>query len=282
MSSLTEMLAYHLLRLCSHSRHRRTNAEIAAEAANAIYDPETPRWFLSFLQGRLDYRAKTILDIGCGFGDLCRYVVETGAARAVGVDVDCSRIEVARRYAEAAGITSQTEFFCGDFVADFQPTDRFDIVLSLDAFEHVTDSFGCLRKANQVLKPGGLLATLFGPLWYSPNGGHMGGFTPIPWVHLIFPERVVLKVREEKYRPDQPAERYEEIPGHLSRMTVIRFQQSALAAGFRIRLLRLNPDKDILRSGLFHPLNQLVNAVPLLREVGALLLLAVLEKPLDL
>ncbi len=65
-------------------------------------------------------------------------------------------------------------------------------------------------------------------------------------------------------------------------MTVKRFQQSALAAGFRIRLLRLNPDKDVLCDGLFRPLNQLVNAVPVLREVGALLLLAVLEKPLDL
>lgn len=282
MRSPTERLAYRLLRLCSHSRHRQTNAEIAAEAANAAYDPETPRWFLSFLQGQVDYRGKDVLDIGCGFGDLCLYVALNGAKRAVGVDVDCLRIEGARRNAGAAGLTGQTEFCCCNFVTEFRPETLFDVVFSLDAFEHVTDTLGCLRRAYQVLRPGGLLATLFGPLWYSPNGGHMGGFTPIPWVHLIFPERVVLKVREEQYRPDQPAERYEDIPGHLSRMTVRRFQQSALAAGFRIRLLRLNPDKDVSRGDLFHPLNQLVNAVPVLRELGALLLLAVLERPFEL
>jgi hypothetical protein len=107
----------------------------------------------------------------------------------------------------------------------------------------------------------------------------MGGFTPIPWVHLLFPERAVLKVREEKYRPDQPAERYEDIPGHLSRMTVARFRAAALAAGFHLRLLRLNPDKDVSRGGLFRPANALINTVPLLRELGAQLLLAVLEKP---
>lgn len=279
MLSPAETLAYHLLRLFSHSRHRQTNAEIAAEAGNAAYDPETPRWFLSFLHGRLDYAGKRLLDIGCGFGDLCLYTLAHGAAHAAGVDVDCVRIEGARRNASAMNLASRTDFQCGDFVTEFQPSAQFDIVFSLDAFEHVTDSLGCLRKAHQVLRPGGLLATLFGPLWYSPNGGHMGGFTPIPWVHLLFPERAVLKVREEKYRPDQPAERYEDIPGHLSRMTVARFRAAALAAGFRLRLLRLNPDKDVSRGGLFRPANALINTVPLLRELGAQLLLAILEKP---
>lgn len=119
MWSPTEQLAYRLLRLCSHSRNRQTNAEIAAEAANATYDPETPRWFLSFLRDQVDYRGKDVLDIGCGFGDLCLYLALNGAERVVGVDVDCLRIEGARRNATAVNLTGQTAFYCCDFVTDW-------------------------------------------------------------------------------------------------------------------------------------------------------------------
>lgn len=278
MKAILESASYQLLRRLSHSRNRLTNAEIAAQAAQRPYDPETPNWFLGLAGKHIDYHGKTVLDIGCGYGDLCIWLAKTGADRAVGIDIDPIRIACAQKNAQVESVEPQVRFACTDFVGQYEPETHFDYVFSLDAFEHVVDIGGCLQKAYACLKSGGSLVTLFGPLWYSPYGAHMVEFTGVPWVHLMFPETVVLRVRTEYYRPDQPAERYEDVVGHLSRMTVERFRACALQAGFKLRQLRINPDKDYSRGGMFRPLNALINTVPILRELGAQLLLAILEK----
>jgi SAM-dependent methyltransferase len=279
MASIFDEAAYRLLRLLSHSRNCQTNAQITAQARRYAYDPDTPEWFMSFVSPHLDLHGKTVLDVGCGYGDLCVWLVEHGAAEGYGVDVDPLRVEAAQRLAVQRGVQDRVTLACADFVGHYQPDTQFDLVLSLDAFEHIPDPLACLRKIYSLLKPGGVLATLFGPLWYSPYGAHMWGFTPVPWIHLLFPESVVLRVRAECFRPDDPVKRYEEIVGSLSRMTVGRFRGYALAAGFRPRVFRLNPDKDINRGGLFRPFNHLINATPGLQELGAQMLLAVLERP---
>jgi len=37
-----------------------------------------------------------VLDLGCGFGKLCRYAIEQGAASVVGVDISTRMLEKAR------------------------------------------------------------------------------------------------------------------------------------------------------------------------------------------
>lgn len=279
MTSLPEAVAYRLFKLLSHPRNRLTEAQISAKAAQRDYQPAIPRWFLDFVDEYVDYRNKTVLDIGCGYGDLCIMLAKTAARRAVGVDVDQVRIDCARRNAKKEGVQQFLDFECADFVEDYTPVECFDLVFSLDALEHILDPLGCLRKAYNCLKKGGTLATLFGPLWWSPYGAHTFGFTRVPWVHILFPERVVLRVRAEYFRPDQVVERYEDIVGHLSRMTVGRFEQYAVGAGFKIRVFRVNPDKDRTRHGILRPINSVINATPILRELGSQLLLAILDKP---
>jgi SAM-dependent methyltransferase len=276
--SPVETVAYHLLKWFSHSRNRLTQPEISAHAAQRALDFETPRWFLDFANPYVDYRGQTVLDIGSGYGDLCIWLAKTGAAQVTGVEIDSVRTESARRQAAQEGLSAQVEFVCVDFVADFRPVSAYDLILSLDAFEHVVEIERCLQKAYHCLRPGGSLVTLFGPLWLSPYGAHMWGFTPVPWVHLLFPESVVMRLRRERYRPDEPADRYESIIGHLSRMTVERFHRSAVEAGFAIRVLRVNPDKDRRWGGWLRPFNALINRQPILREFGAQLLLAVLTR----
>jgi SAM-dependent methyltransferase len=279
MKSLSETVAYRSLKLLSHPRNRLTEDQISTKAAQRAYQPDTPRWFLELIGEYVDRRDKTVLDIGCGYGDLCIMLAKTGAKKAIGVDVDQVRIDYARRRAREEGVQGFLEFECADFVKDYAPVECSDLVLSLDAFEHILDPLDCLRKAYKCLKKSGTLATLFGPLWWSPYGAHMWGFTPVPWVHFLFPERVVLRVRAECYRPNQIVERYEDIVGHLNRMTVGRFERYAVEAGFKIRMLRVNPDKDRTRLGILRPINSVINATPILRELGSQLLLAILDKP---
>ena len=124
--------------------------------------------------------------------------------------------------------------------------------------------------------------TRFGPLWLSPSGAHMFDFTRVPWVHFLFPEKVVLRVRAKCFRPDQVAERYEDIVGHLNRITVRGFRQYAGAAGFRVRAFRVNPEKEVKWKGMLHPLNSALNLVPFLNELLSFSRLAVLDRPDEL
>ncbi len=271
-----DTLAYRLLKACAHDRCRRDAAAIARQLADLHHHGRRAVRLLDMLARFVDYRGKDVLEIGCGTGDLSIALAKAGAKRVIGVDIDRGRIEAATRKAGEEGVASIVSFHAADFVHDCMPMSPVDLVFSENAFEHILSPSECLGKVYACLRAGGVLATRFGPLWLSPYGAHAWEFTRLPWVHLLFPERVVLRVRAELYRPDDPATRYEDVQGHLNRMTVSRFTALASARGFRIAALRANPSLD---AGPLKWVNGLVNAVPPLRELGAHVLLAVLEKP---
>jgi len=75
---------------------------------------------------------------------------------------------------------------------------RFDAIVSIDAFEHILNFATMLDRAHRALRAGGLLTTIFSPIWPSHIGHHLWGVTdksgrtfhiessPIPpWGHLL-------------------------------------------------------------------------------------------------
>ena len=58
----------------------------------------------------------SILEIGCGTGELQRRVLAAGAASAVGIDIAGGMIEQARATAERTGMAPRTTFLVGDAV----------------------------------------------------------------------------------------------------------------------------------------------------------------------
>ena len=278
MISKLDSLACGTLKLFSHRRNRLTETEIAARTREQPYNPSKARKHISFFSKHLDFSGKSVVDIGCGYGDLLIGLAKAGIERGLGVDLDPVRVECARKNARAEGVADRLQFECADFVKEYDTEDRFDLALSIGSFEHILDPGVCLRRIHDLLEPGGSLATRFGPLWWSPYGAHMFDFTPMPWVHVLFPESVVLRVRKEYFRPDQAVERYEDIVGHLNRMTVGGFKKHAAGAGFTTRVFRVNPEKDWKWGGALRPLNSIVNALPVVREAGALTLLAILDR----
>lgn len=52
------------------------------------------------------------------------------------------------------------------------PEDSFDRIFSVNCFEHVDDMEKAFSEMYRVLKPGGMLFTIFGPIWSSPVGHH--------------------------------------------------------------------------------------------------------------
>jgi len=61
----------------------------------------------------------------------------------------------------------------------------FDVVLSINAFEHIPDTTRALAEAVRVTKPGGHLLISFDPIWTADTGSHFFHRVPEPWGHLV-------------------------------------------------------------------------------------------------
>jgi SAM-dependent methyltransferase len=57
---------------------------------------------------------RTVLDVGCGIGDLAIEAVRHGAARAFGVELSAKAVDEARRLAVERGVADRTSFQVGD------------------------------------------------------------------------------------------------------------------------------------------------------------------------
>jgi ubiquinone/menaquinone biosynthesis C-methylase UbiE len=90
------------------------------------------------------------------------------------------------------------------------PDNSFDRVFSVNCFEHVDDMAKAFSEMQRVLRPGGILFTIFGPIWSSPVGHHTWvehdgilyhfGKQVFPdWYHLTKSRDELFGFLEEKY-----------------------------------------------------------------------------------
>lgn len=63
--------------------------------------------------------------------------------------------------------------------------DWFDVVFSLNAFEHIPDPGKALREAVRVTRPGGMIYLRFDPVWTADSGSHFLHHIMDPWAHLL-------------------------------------------------------------------------------------------------
>jgi SAM-dependent methyltransferase len=209
-------------------------------------------------------RGCTFLDIGCGTGDQVVAVARAGAKRAVGVEQNKVYVDVGQRRALEAGladrvaITHEPVESLGDSWAD--------LMLSQNSFEHFEDPAEILRQAFHALVPGGRFLVTFSPPWWHPFGVHHMFMIRLPWAHVVFSEKTILRVRQ-LYRPNKPT-CWREVC--LNCMTISRFQRIVAASGFEVSRFTLTA---------IRPLPDWVTRLKLTREWLTSTVVAVLRKP---
>lgn len=183
-------------------------------------------------------RDSRVLDFGCGTGHQAVALAEIGAAEVVGVDINSEWRRRASALAAQRGIADRVRFV-GRINAE--DAGGFDFVFSQNSMEHFPNPDQALREMANALAPNGRLLVTFGPPWYAPYGAHMHYFTKIPWVHLIFPERVIMRVRS-RYKADG-ARNYVDIEGGLNKMSLKKFKRLLQGSGLRVERFATEPVK---------------------------------------
>lgn len=233
----------------------------------------TQRFFERFDE-QVSFADKRVLDVGCGYGTTCIYMALHGAREVLGIDISERAIQFAQEklrssYGELESKVAFQVMLELERLGDRQ----FDVILSKDSFEHIADPASYFETLAHHLADGGILAIGFGPFWRSPRGAHLDFMTRVPWVHLLFPERVILRERR-RFRPDEQASRFEEIVGGLNRMTLARFLQIASSQQVRAVFMQVNVSNSPIR-----PLFNLLRRLPFCRELFTFNVYSVWQKP---
>jgi SAM-dependent methyltransferase len=171
-----------------------------------------------------------VLDFGCGCGGETLWL----AARVrsvVGVDIDRGAIRQANRAAAAESVANcrfiQTQSDGLPF-----PDRSFDAVFSTNVFEHVMDLDAAFRELFRVLRPGGVLLSRFGPLFFSPQGYHLYWACQVPYAHLLCGLHAVLALRNARCDTPRDASSWQDLG--LNGLRYPDYQRSAEAAGFNL------------------------------------------------
>lgn len=178
----------------------------------------------ALLGGRVwpEIEGRVVIDFGCGEGAEAVEMALRGASRVIGVDIQERLLKIARERAASAGVRDRCTFTTN-------PTERADVIVAIDSFEHFADPGAILKVMREMLKPTGCVLAAFGPTWYHPLGGHL--FSVFPWAHLIFTEKALLRWRSD-FKTDG-ATRFSEVEGGLNQMTVRRFERLVEESPFR-------------------------------------------------
>lgn len=98
-----------------------------------------------------DFKGKSVLDLGCGYGWHCIYAKEQGAERVIGIDLSQKMIDKAKENSKNLSI-DYYQMPVEDI--DFKE-EQFDVIFSSLTFHYIENLEAVFRKINRFLKKGG-------------------------------------------------------------------------------------------------------------------------------
>lgn len=129
---------------------------------------------LAKLRKLLDFKDKSVLDVGCGPGEFV-VTLNLHGIKTMGVTPDEDEVEVAKVWQKYYGLKNNVVKGYGEKLPFEDNT--FDIVLSHHVLEHVDDVKKTVDEMLRVLMTGGSLY-ISTPNYWKPKEGHYGIFWP--------------------------------------------------------------------------------------------------------
>jgi len=215
------------------------------------------RKFWSNLRVDPSFKSLKVLDVGCGHGSLCVDIAARGASEVVGIDIEKRLIEFATE-----NVSLNYPQFKDTINFEYCDIDNlakrnFDVIVAKDSFEHILNLKSQLTQMKNRLKPGGRMYIGFGPLYNSPYGDHGRTKVLLPWGHLIFPERFLIKLVNKNR--DKKITNISELG--LNKLSLAQYREIFYNSGLRVTYFRINVSRNLM-SKLF----SLIKRIPFLEE----------------
>lgn len=144
-------------------------------------------YFLGYSLKKL-LSGKKVLDLGCWCGGEAVSFAERWNVKSMyGIDVNEHFIRAAMLFSSSRKNKNiNYNFTIGFGEAIPYEDDTFDAIVSRDVFEHVRSLKETIMESKRVLKPGGMLFSVF-PSYYFPFGGaHLSFVTRMPCIQWLF------------------------------------------------------------------------------------------------
>ena len=191
------------------------------------------RYYLPEIDLLKEIQGKTVLDIGAGSGGKTTFYALNGAKRLTGIDTEERFIMQARDFASSKNARDIDFIVVNAEVMPFQNA-SFDMCVMNDVFEHLSKPEVVLKEVNRVLKPHGKVF-INSPPYFHPYGAHLTDLIGIPYVHLFFPEPVLINAYKKLALQTKSAEKRinlrfgivdnrEQIT-YINKMTIARFEE---------------------------------------------------------
>lgn len=201
MPAVSETMAYWLLRAVQQTPFRGNRNLFASAAAEGSSQGAFPQAelearnceeFLGFLGERLPtLEGMVALDLGSGYGGKTVAMARAlKPKRMIGIEPFANMVEKSRRYAAAMGAESCEFHVCDERKIPLADCE-FDVILSHDVIEHVSDPVATVAEMHRTLKPGGIAYLVFTPYW-GALAHHLGYVTRLPFVHWLFSARTLV------------------------------------------------------------------------------------------
>jgi len=162
-----------------------------------------------------DFKGNRALDIGCG------YASHTVAYADVFNEVDAIDVEtsMSRDYLRTLSPSADKITFIHEDIHNFLIIpDRYDLIYSLSALEHINNWQTIVTDIPKRLTKGGLFNLIISPLYYSPTGHHLYPMIG-DWEHILLPED---ELKEKFFKKEGPQWAWD-IYLELNRLTASEF-----------------------------------------------------------
>jgi SAM-dependent methyltransferase len=146
------------------------------------------KFVVPFISDLVKFDSKTtVLEIGCAEAGNLKPFVDMGC-KATGIDISCSRVELAREFYKDHPNRKNLTLICED-IYKVNPEKKYDVIIMRDVIEHIPNQEIFLGFVKSFLQPDGKFFLAFPP-WQNPFGGHQQIcksklLSVLPWFHLL-------------------------------------------------------------------------------------------------
>jgi len=196
---------------------------------------ETARSRLVSLNKLVPLEGKRVLEVGCGMGYISKVLATEYNCSIVGVDIT-ERDEWNLLRSGSPNLEYQVRDLSSENPFD---KERFDLIVSFVAWEHIIHPFTMLRECCKILKPSGAMY-IIANLYRAPNASHRYREVFFPFPHLLFEDKVF-----SEYYMKHTGKRNK--PSRLNKLTYAQYKEYFRILKLRIereRFARIPLDKD--------------------------------------